>query len=333
MSCPPRTLSRGIRPPRGPARGRVLGRRDRGRDADEHRVGVGDRDSAGVRRADARPARRPDGRRRCRRSGDRPSPTVPTRISEHRSPRRRDRLCEGDGQRAGRHSRGRRRPREHPGSSGRGCLSDRCLARRADEAAISGPDDGDGVPCGGIAFRHRANDSRSRPGRSPLLPFGAHGRPSPLLPDHVHRVREQQAGPPHALRGHRRRRHRALAPDARRRHPVPDRHRRALDQHRPGRGRRGPPDARVRRREGGAVPCRRGRPGDQPRTGSSARPTPTTSAPPRRWSAARTPTATSTSAPTRAGTAPTRASGTRRTSWRRRAGRSARTIPTSRSSG
>ena len=33
---------------------------------------------------------------------------------------------------------------------------------------------------------------------------------------------------------------RALAPDEGRRHAVPDRHRRALDQHRPARGRRGP---------------------------------------------------------------------------------------------
>ena len=104
------------------------------------------------------------------------------------------------------------------------------------------------------------------------------------------------------------RRDRALASDGRRRHPLPDRHRRALDQHRPGGRRRGPPDARVRRREGRPVPGRRGGPGDQRPTGSSGRPTRTTSAPPRRWSGGRTPTATSTSARTRAGTARTRAS-------------------------
>ena len=80
------------------------------------------------------------------------------------------------------------------------------------------------------------------------------------LPHDLDRLREQQARPPHALRGHRRRCHRALAPDARRRHAVPDRDRRALDQHRPGRGRRGPPDARLRRREGRPVQDGRGRP-------------------------------------------------------------------------
>ena len=47
-------------------------------------------------------------------------------------------------------------------------------------------------------------------------------------------------------------------------------------------------------------------------TGSSGRPTRTTSGRPRRWSAGRTPTATSTSARTRAGTARTRGSGRRR---------------------
>ena len=52
-------------------------------------------------------------------------------------------------------------------------------------------------------------------------------------------------------------------------------------------------------------------------TGSSGRPTPTTSGPPRRWSGAPTPTATSTSARTRAGTARTRASQRRPTSSRR----------------
>ena len=51
---------------------------------------------------------------------------------------------------------------------------------------------------------------------------------------------------------------RPLAPDARRRHPLPDRHGRALDQHRPGRRGRGPPDARVRRREGRPLPLGRG---------------------------------------------------------------------------
>ena len=79
----------------------------------------------------------------------------------------------------------------------------------------------------------------------------------------VDRLREQQARPPHAVRGHRRRRDRALAPDARRRHALPDRHRRALGQHRPGGGRRGPADARVRRREGRAVQDGRGRPRDR----------------------------------------------------------------------
>ena len=136
----------------------------------------------------------------------------------------------------------------------------------------------------------------------------------PLLPDHVDRLRQQQAGPAHPVRGHRRRRDRALASDARRRHALPDRHGRALDQHRPGRRRRGAADARVRRREGRAVPVGRGRPRRSPRTGSSGRPTPTTSGPPRRWSAGPTPTATSTSARTRAGTARTRASATRPTS-------------------
>ena len=113
---------------------------------------------------------------------------------------------------------------------------------------------------------------------------------------------------------------RALAPDARRRHAVPDRDGRALDQHRPERGRRGPADAGLRGREGRLLQGRRGRPRRSARTGSSGRPTPTTSGRPRRWSAGRTPTATSTSAPTRAGTAPTRASGTRPTWSRRRAG-------------
>ena len=49
----------------------------------------------------------------------------------------------------------------------------------------------------------------------------------------------------------------------------------------------GRPTQRVRRREGRAVPRRRGRARDHARTGSSGRPTPTTSAPRRRWSAAR----------------------------------------------
>ena len=75
------------------------------------------------------------------------------------------------------------------------------------------------------------------------------------------------------------------------------------------------------------------RPSGSPRTGSSGRPIPTTPGRPRRWSAGRTPTATSTSGRTRAGTARTRASAPRPTSTRRPAGRSARTIPTSRSSG
>ena len=51
-------------------------------------------------------------------------------------------------------------------------------------------------------------------------------------------------GPPHGVRGDRRRRHRALAPDAGRRHAVPDRHRRAQRQHRPGRRGAGPDAAR-----------------------------------------------------------------------------------------
>ena len=71
----------------------------------------------------------------------------------------------------------------------------------------------------------------------------------------------------------------------------------------------GRPAARVRRREG----RRSSRPPRRPSliapTGSSGRPTRTTSGRPRRWSAGPTPTATSTSAPTRAGTARTRASG------------------------
>ena len=53
-------------------------------------------------------------------------------------------------------------------------------------------------------------------------------------------------------------------------------------------------------------------------TGSSGRPIPTTTGRPRRWSGGRTPTATSTSAPTRAGTARTRASRRPRTCSRRR---------------
>ena len=137
-----------------------------------------------------------------------------------------------------------------------------------------------------------------------------------LLPDHRDRLRQQPAGSPHALRGGRRRRHRPLAPDGRRRDALPDRDRRAFGQHRPAGGRRGPLAAGVRRREGGAVQGGRGRARSSPRTGSSGRPTRTTSGRPRRWSAGRMPTATSTSAPTRAGTARTRGSGTRPTSRR-----------------
>ena len=99
----------------------------------------------------------------------------------------------------------------------------------------------------------------------------------------------------HALRGDRRRRDRALAPDARRRHPVPDRHRRALGEHRDAGGRGGRSTARrssTRRSRCSRRP--RTRSGSRP-TGSSGRPIPTTSAPPRRSSAARTRTATSTS--------------------------------------
>ena len=155
----------------------------------------------------------------------------------------------------------------------------------------------------------------------PLLPSRSHDRPTPLLPDHGHRVREQQARPAHAVRGDRRGRHRALAPDARRRHAVPDRHRRALDQHRPDArstraGRRASSSTRR-----SALPGGRGRAWRSAPTGSSGRPTRTTSGRRRRWSAARTPTATSTSARTRAGTARTRASATRPTCSRRRAGR------------
>ena len=129
-----------------------------------------------------------------------------------------------------------------------------------------------------------------------LLPSPGHVRPPPLLPDDRHRVREQRARPPHRVRGHRRGRHRALAPDAGRRHAVPDRHRRALGQHRPvGRG-AGHDAPRVRGREGGAVPRPPRTRCSSARTGSSAPRTRTTTAPPRRWSAAPTTTATSTSA-------------------------------------
>ena len=169
--------------------------------------------------------------------------------------------------------------------------------------------------------------------RHSLLPSRSHVGPTPLLPDHGHRVREQQARCAHPLRGDRRRRHRALAPDARRRHAVPDRDRRALDQHRPDRDRRGAADARVRRREGRLLQGRRGRPRDQPGPlHPDDRSGPHPGCPGARRSAP-TPTATSISARTRAGIAPTRASGTRPTSRRPPAARSARTIPRSRSSG
>ena len=154
-----------------------------------------------------------------------------------------------------------------------------------------------------------------------------------LLPDHVDRVRQQQAGPAHPVRGHRRGRDRALASDARRRHAVPDRHRRALDQHRPGRGRRGPPDARVRRREGRAVPGGRGRPGDHPRPvhpddRPGPRPRRAGDGPPRPRQRRHLPRHV------RGLVLPERGLPQRdRRRSRRRAARSARTIPTSRSSG
>ena len=186
----------------------------------------------------------------------------------------------------------------------------------------------------------RAPASGRSAGRAPARSDAAcYHRPamtdrSPLLPHDRHRVREQQARAAHALRGDRRGRHRALAPDAGRRHALPDRDRRALGQHRPagGRARAGRPRAFVDEKVE-LFQAAEDALGDLARTGSSGPPTPTTSRPPRRWSAARTPTATSTSARTRAGTAPTRGSATRPTSSRRPAGRSARTTPRCRSSG
>ena len=80
----------------------------------------------------------------------------------------------------------------------------------------------------------------------------------------------------------------------------------ALDE---GRAARDFVDEKVALLQGGRGGARRSAP-----TGSSGRPTPTTSGRPRRWSVGRTPTATSTSARTRAGTARTRASATRPTS-------------------
>ena len=95
----------------------------------------------------------------------------------------------------------------------------------------------------------------------------------------------------------------------RRRHAVPDRHRRALRQHRPAAAAQGLTPRELRRREGGAVPRR-------PRTRCCISPDRfirTTDPGPLPVRAGdgppgATPTATSTSARTRAGTAPTRAS-------------------------
>ena len=84
--------------------------------------------------------------------------------------------------------------------------------------------------------------------------------PPAVLPDDRDRLRQQPARHPHALRGDRRRRDRPLAPDDRRRHPLPDRHRRALGEHRHARRRtQGRRHARLRRREGRAVQGGRGR--------------------------------------------------------------------------
>ena len=139
----------------------------------------------------------------------------------------------------------------------------------------------------------------------------------PLLPDDRDRLRQQPARPAHALRGDRRRRHRALAPDEGRRHPLPDRHRRALGQHRPVRAERGP-DAR---RRSSTTWSRCSRTAEDALLIAPDRFIRTTDpdhvGPPRRWSAGPTPTATSTSARTRAGTARTRASERRRTCTRR----------------
>ena len=82
-------------------------------------------------------------------------------------------------------------------------------------------------------------------------------------------------GPAHPVRGDRRRRHRALAPDEGRRHALPDRHRRALDQHRPER----PSTRAARPREFvdekvGYFQDGRGRPARSRPTGSSGRPIP-----------------------------------------------------------
>ena len=158
----------------------------------------------------------------------------------------------------------------------------------------------------------------STPARpAPLLPSPRPMTDRPrVLPDHRDRLRQQQARPPHPVRGDRRRRiarwHRMLGDDTRFLTGT-DEHSINIAQ---ARRRRGPPDARVRRREGRAVQGGRGRPRRSRPTGSSGRPTRTTSGPPRRWSAGPTPTATSTSARTRAGTARTRASATRPTSSR-----------------
>ena len=137
----------------------------------------------------------------------------------------------------------------------------------------------------------------------------------PALLDDRHRLPQQQARPAHPLRGDRRRRHRALASDEGRRHALPDRHRRALGGHRreaPSQART--PAAFVDEMVALFIDAEDALASPGP-VHPDHRPGPPR--PPRRWSAERTPTATSTSARTRAGTAPTRASRPHATSTRR----------------
>ena len=107
----------------------------------------------------------------------------------------------------------------------------------------------------------------------------AHDRPTSLLPDHRHRLCQQPARPAHPVRGRRRGCHRALAPDDRRRHALPDRHRRVLGQHRHDRRSSA---ARRRRPSSTRWSACSGRPRTRSAsapTASSARPTRTTSRP------------------------------------------------------
>ena len=94
-------------------------------------------------------------------------------------------------------------------------------------------------------------------------PRRLNARPSALLPDHRHRLSEQQARPAHPVRGDRGGRDRALASDEGRRHAIPDRDGRALREHRAAGRRAWPRHARLRRRDGRAVHLRGGRPADR----------------------------------------------------------------------